>query len=327
MKKFFNTTFHLCSILLTVFLIGIGLSQGAEKQAGPQGGRLETTFKHRGNFSVVLIGTGSPQYDPERSGPSTLIHYNGHYFLVDMGNGTQVRLLNAGIVPGDIETWMFTHHHLDHNEEYIPLSIGSWLRGRRHLNLVGPPNTRALHEFLITFYKEDMEYRARRRGRPVDWDGMITNVDIKEVSGDEIFEIHGVKITTTRVKHTIHTQAYRFDADGKSIVISGDLSYSENLITLAKNTDVLVMDAGQVMRKQQRPPSGTRPQRRSGAQGTRAHSNLEEVATMATKANVKKLVLIHLPQGIIDKEATLEVYRKIYDGNVIFGEDLMEIVP
>jgi ribonuclease BN (tRNA processing enzyme) len=172
-----------------------------------------------------------------------------------------------------------------------------------------------------------MEYRAGRRGRPVNWDGMITNVDIKEVNGDQNFEIHGVKITTTRVKHTIHTQAYRFDADGKSIVISGDLSYSDNLITLAKNADVLVMDAGQVMWKQQRRPLGPRRKKRSGAQGTRAHSNLEEVATMASKANVKKLVLTHLPPGIIDKEATLEAYRKIYDGNVVIGEDLMEIVP
>jgi len=48
---------------------------------------------------------------------------------------------------------------------------------------------------------------------------------------------------------------------------------------------------------------------------------------MASKANVKKLVLTHLPSGTIDKEATLEAYRKIYEGNVIFGEDLMEIVP
>ena len=48
---------------------------------------------------------------------------------------------------------------------------------------------------------------------------------------------------------------------------------------------------------------------------------------MASKANVKKLVLTHLIPGKIDREATLEAYRKIYDGNVIVGEDLMEIVP
>lgn len=152
-----------------------------------------TTFRSKNAFSVILLGTGCPRFSFKRAGPSTMIQYKGQFFLVDMGNQPQARLARLGVNPGDIETMMLTHHHIDHNEEYIPLSISSWLYGRKHLDLIGPPRTRALHEFLTTFYREDMTYR--RAPNPDNWDGMISNVDIRELNGGESFVLHGVKIT------------------------------------------------------------------------------------------------------------------------------------
>jgi len=332
MKRFLRIKLNLSFILIAVLFVTAGVSQGAENP-GVQSpnSHPKTLFKPRGNFSAVLLGTAGPHSTPERASPSTLIQYKGNYFLVDMGNGTQMRLKEAKIKPGDIETLMFTHHHLDHNEEYIPLSISSWLTGRKHLNLIGPKKTKALHEFLITFYKEDMEYRRGVSNPFRNFDGIITNVDIKEVSGDESFIINGVKITTTEVPHTIHTQAYRFDADGKSIVVSGDLTYSENLIRLAKDADVLILDARVIIKNIKKPWESTLKKRPEVHKLNKAHANLEECATMAKKANVKKLVLTHIASrgatGVIDEEATLRKYREIYDGEIIIGKDLMEIFP
>ena len=297
------------------------MSDDSRPHRGPRS--FKTTFQHKSDFSVIFIGTGCPEYTPKRSGPSALVQYAGNYFLIDMGNGTQARLVEAGIAFKDIETVMFTHHHLDHNEEFFPLSVFAWVQGRTHVNLVGPPGTRELHEFLVTFFKRDLEYRAKLTKSSLD--GMFSNVDITELEGDNVLEINGVKITTTEVPHTAYTLAYRFDVDGKSIVISGDLSYSESLIKLAQNADVLVMDSGGVIKKggHVRKP----PRLKLDGQVVRAHSSLREVSTMAARADVRKMALTHFTPGELDVHANLREMEKIYDGEIIFGEDLMEIAP
>jgi len=279
----------------------------------------EVDMESLSGFGTVLIGTGSPVPSEERSSPSTLIYLNDNYFLVDMGEGTQDRLNELELNIGDIETLMFTHHHLDHNEEYSGIAITGWLKGRNHMNLIGPTGTKALHEFTAEFYKEDMEYRASKKNR-WSWNGMTQNVDITEVDGDSAIEVNGVKITTTEVPHTIQTQAYRFDAIGQSIVVSGDTKYSESLIDLAKDADMLIIDSGSIIRV------GSKGKRALISNEDNAHASLTEVAQMAEKANVKKLVLTHIG-GDIDEEAEIAAINEIYGGEVVVGADLMVVEP
>lgn len=287
----------------------------------------KSRFKSKTDFSAILIGTGCPRFSFLRAGPSTLIQYKGNYFLVDIGNQTHARLTRLGVNPGEIETLMITHHHIDHTEEYIPLSIKSWLNGRRHQDLIGPPRTKALHDFMTTFYKEDMEYR-KSFAPLMTWDGMITNVDIREWTGGESAVLHGVKITAASVPHSIFALAYRFDAEGKSIVVSGDLKYSENLVALAKDADVLVVDAGPLLMRKTKPPRGAAPLPAAHpAPSMPAHCTLPELAAMAKKAGVKKLVLTHFPPWDVDEKATLAAFKKLFGDEVIFGRDLLEIAP
>ncbi|MCX5796315.1 MAG: MBL fold metallo-hydrolase [Elusimicrobia bacterium] len=247
----------------------------------------------------------------------------GHLFLVDMGDGTLARLAEAGVDTGKIETFMFTHFHIDHSSEYTALSLDSWARGRKHLNLLGPPGVIALHEFLTAFYKEDMTYRKSIVGS-LTWDGMISNVDIKELNGGESLVLNGVRITTAEVPHSIKTLAYRFDAGGQSIVVSGDLTYSDNLIALAQNADVLVIDAGLLIMQPPPLPIKFTP---GTMNGKPSHCTWKEAATMAEKAKTKKLVLTHFSPGPVDKKATLREMGKIFSHEIIFGEDLVEVSP
>ncbi len=48
---------------------------------------------------------------------------------------------------------------------------------------------------------------------------------------------------------------------------------------------------------------------------------------MAAEANVKKMALTHFGPGEVDQEANLSEMGKIYSGEIIFGEDLMEVSP
>jgi len=119
--------------------------------------------------------------------------------------------------------------------------------------------------------------------------------------------------------------------EGKSIVISGDTAYSENLVDLAKGADILVMDSGaQIVKRnpQLNKPitnSTRRPAKENGKGFNRAHASLQEIATMAQKAQVKCLALTHFSQVEVDEEASARAIREIYQGTIIYCEDLMEI--
>lgn len=255
---------------------------------------------------VLMLGTGGPSISDERSGPSTLFFHNDTFFLVDMGEGTQQQLEKAGISTGDIKTLMFTHHHLDHNEEYIPILINGWLRGRNELELIGTEGTSKLHNFVTEFYEEDMEYRARSKVNWT-WKGIKSNVAITEDGSER--SIDGVNITSSPVNHSIATQAYRFDVKGLSVVITGDLSYTPSLATFAYEADLMVIDSGNMKASA------------SLGDGTESHGNLKDVATMANDARVKTLVLTHLSDGF-DREFVLSFIGKHYDGDVIIANDL-----
>jgi ribonuclease BN (tRNA processing enzyme) len=285
------------------------------------------SFRQKGDFSVITLGTGSPIYNPKRSGPCTLVRYKDSYFLVDMGNGTQARLSEAGITIGNLSTLMFTHHHIDHDEEFLPLFIKVWLARGDNVDIIGPAGTRELYDFTARYYQEDMAYRISRTGK--EFTGNAT-MNVRELAGGDRLELNGISIRTTQVTHTILTIAYRFEAEGKSLVISGDTSYSENLIELAKGADILVIDSGGIIMKEYPQPKQPAPQPRRPAPATkenpvRAHSTLQEVATMAEKARVKRMVLTHFGTGEVDKDATASAIKSIYQGEIIFAEDLMEI--
>lgn len=297
----------------------------APEQTNIQDSQDRTTSESGGAFSVMLIGSGAPVYNPDRSGPSALVRKGKLNFLVDMGNGTQARLNEAGIRARQLNALFFTHHHLDHNEEFTPIFIGVLLGGRPFL-IAGPNNTKAYVQTITSLYDADIAYRLKRRNRT--FDDVKDNWKIKELKGGEQFSHEGIKISTIKVNHTIYTIAYRFEMDGKSIVISGDVAYSPSLPELAKDADVLVIDSGGVIKKgngnrRRRPPGGGK----AGQKRIRAHSNLDEIARMAKDANVKKLVLTHFTPGEIDEVATKKAIAKQFKGEIIFGHDLMVVSP
>ena len=300
---------------------------GRSTPARTPGGLRGESFQPATPFSVIIVGSGSPQYDPDRSSPSALIRYQGRFFLVDMGNGTQARLNELGLIPRQIEGLLLTHHHLDHNEEFGPLLMHSRMMGAKP-EIVGPPTTQKLVDFTLDFYAEDIAYRLGRLGRTMrDFD----HPTARELQGGERFPLGGMQLSTTRVDHTIQTVAYRFDADGQSIVISGDLSYTESLIELAHAADVLVIDSGAAIVRQGQALSAGQPGgpgAPSGAGrggGVNPHGSFEDVVAMARKSGAKRLVLTHIAPGEVDEAATIAAIKKTYSGEVIVACDLLEI--
>ena len=117
------------NVLSTVSLLLLPLVFGASTGAQISDG-----------FVVTIIGSGNPLLSSKRSGPSVLVEYKDKQFLVDCGTSATASLLKFNIKPEKIENMLFTHHHVDHNADYVSFAIGGWgmPEGRRKLNLVGP---------------------------------------------------------------------------------------------------------------------------------------------------------------------------------------------
>jgi len=116
------------------------------------------------NLKATIIGSGSPMYNPNRAGPSVLITQGTTSILVDMGNGTQANLNKLKFNVRNLSALFFTHHHLDHNEEFVPLFIRSIL-GRKNFTIAGPPNTKNMVSNNFELYKEDISYRLSKSRR------------------------------------------------------------------------------------------------------------------------------------------------------------------
>ena len=259
-------------------------------------------------LTATIIGSGSPIYNENRASASVLISNGETNILVDMGNGTQANLHKLGFKVGDFSSLIFTHHHLDHNEEFVPIFIGC-LMGRNDFTIIGPENTRKLAEENLDLYKEDIAYRLGKSNRTIDERKKAFSV--KDIKGGDSFKVGDISITTVEVPHTIYTIAYRFDYKGQSIVVSGDLTYSDELPKLAKNADFMIIDSGgMVMQNQSNHKKGSRKGNKGKKNHVRAHLDLNDSGKIAALANVTNLVYTHFIPGDIDKESSLKIIRK-----------------
>jgi ribonuclease BN (tRNA processing enzyme) len=107
---------------------------------------------------IVMLGTGTPRPDPERSGPATTIVVNGTPYLIDFGPGIIRRAAAAyqkGVValgPGaaNLKTIFLTHLHADHTAGYPDLILTPWIMGRTNgLDIYGPKGLREMTKHVL----------------------------------------------------------------------------------------------------------------------------------------------------------------------------------
>ena len=169
----------------------------------------------------------------------------------------------------------------------------------------------------MDFYGDDINYRID--AGYTSSDGMKTNVNIQELQGGEQFELDGVQISSLDVPHSIKTLAYKFEAGGQKVVLSGDTKYTEDLIEFSKDADLMVMDGMLAPVKEEDRIIQTFMFLKDNFAS--AHITLEEIGQTAAKANVKTLVLNHLTTGEIDEELTKKVLEEQgFTGKVIISE-------
>ncbi len=210
---------------------------------------------------IVLLGTGNPGPDPDRSGPATAIVVNGTAYLIDFGPGVVRRasaaFLEKGIKPLEptkLRVVFATHLHSDHTVGYPDLIFTPWTVGRRvPLEVYGPRGIKAMTEHILEAYRVDIETRTNadgnQRGFPEGH-----KVNAHEITAGVVYKDSNVTVTAFPTKHAMESYGYRFDTPDRSIVISGDTNPTQETIDACRGCDVLFM-------KRTRRP-GWRPGRR-----------------------------------------------------------------
>jgi ribonuclease BN (tRNA processing enzyme) len=281
-----------------------------------------------GDARVVLLGTrGGPRVNKGPSNPANLVIAGGRSYVVDCGYGVTRQLVNAGVEAHEVRTILITHNHSDHMLELGPLIYSAWVGGfREPIDVWGPPPlARALPAFM-DYMAFDIDTRIEDEGRP-DLRKFV-RLHKFEAQGP-VFEAPGLKVSATRVRHPpiVNAYAYRFDTPGRSIVLSGDTTYSPELIAFAKGADVLVHEvlhlAG-LERLLARVPNAKTLREHLLA----SHTTTEQLGEVAAQAQVKKLVMSHFVPGddpTITDAMWLEGVRKNFAGEIVLGRDLMTV--
>ncbi len=267
-------------------------------------------------MQVVLLGTGFPRPDPKRAGPATAVVVGEKVFVVDAGRGVVLRMAEAELPLKSLRAVFLTHLHSDHTAGLPDLFNTSWQFGRHApLQLYGPKGTKKLAEGMLKFFEEDTRIRRDvMEKHPAA--GATINTHI--IAEGVVYQDEDVKVTAFAVDHRPVEPAfgYRFDAGGRSVVISGDTRPSDNLVRFARGADVLVHEAilPEYLDSVDQPDVAQRLKS--------YHTTPEEAGQIAQRAGVKLLVLTHLVPGK-DEDKFRERAARHFKGEIVVGRDLM----
>jgi ribonuclease BN (tRNA processing enzyme) len=220
--------------------------------ANPQQLESQPSKQHATRTKVVLLGTGTPVPDPDRSGPATVSAVDDRAYLIDFGPGVVRRAEAAAlrgvpaVAPGNLNVAFVTHLHSDHTAGYSDLILTGWTSGRTvPLEVYGPSGLQSMTEHILQAYRVDIETRTNPH-RPMRDVGRFPDawkVNAHEIKPGLIYKDDKITVTAFATKHAMESFGYRFDTPDRSIVISGDTNPVEETVEACNGCDVLVHEA------------------------------------------------------------------------------------
>jgi ribonuclease Z len=275
-------------------------------------------------FRITLLGSGVPDPQPDRFSASTLIEAGDQKLLVDVGRGATIRLYQLRVPLSKIDVVFFTHYHSDHTIGMADLLLTGWLppayaHRTQPMHVIGPIGAKALMEGLTSAYVGDIKGREEDQHLPPA--GVAASIDEFTQDG-VVYEHGGVKVTAFTVEHGIKPAVgYRVDYDGRSVVLSGDTSFSENVIKYGAGADLVIHEVAVFNPELLKLPSFQHIQS--------IHVTPNQAGTVFARIHPKLAVYSHIAQlgtpaaPAPDLADIVNETRQTYQGPLVVGEDLM----
>ena len=276
---------------------------------------------------MVILGTaGGPTPKPNRFPAAYALVVDDDVYLVDAGNGVAQQLARAGIGINRVRHIFISHHHSDHDADVGTVALLAWATNPQlPVTVWGPAPIRAQMAAYREYARFDIDTRTADEGRP-DFDAMTRVVEFNEEG--LLLDDGKVKVRCVRNLHPPIRESYalRFDTPDRSVVFSGDTTYSPSVVALAKGADVLVHEVMYL------PALDALIASEPNAKTLRehllaSHSTPEQVGRVATEAGVGTLVLSHfVPRGpMVADQTWLAEVRPHFSGRIVIAHDLMTL--
>ncbi|HJN75273.1 MAG TPA: ribonuclease Z [Myxococcota bacterium] len=249
---------------------------------------------------LTILGSGTTLPDPERGAAGFLLQAGGAALLVDGGTGTIARLARAGVDARELDGGIYTHRHVDHTGDLVPLvftmKVGIDRPRQRNYPIWAGEGFAAFLQDLQGVY-----------GGWLDGEGWTTPVTELPLDGAGSAELPGgLRLETLPANHSAGALHLRFSAGDKRVVLSGDTATSDNLVELARGADLLICEC-----------AVPEPDDYGG------HLCPADIRDLLERARPKRTLLTHLYPHVDPKAALAEIERsglaveRAYDGQCV----------
>lgn len=280
-----------------------------------------------------LIGTGTPSPAPDRWGTCFVLEIAGQWLMIDCGPSSTHKLYRAGIPATQIAHLFFTHLHSDHIADYpcflmtrFDQSIGT----ETDLSVHGPEPIRDIHDRLWGpehgVFRYDVTARINHpmsihayHSRGGTGDRPEPVVHVTEYSEGEVASGDGWTCIALEVKHAqpwLNCYGFRFESDEGVVAFSGDTAPCDAVVKLARDADLVVIEAVHREERIQTFPS------RISETGTTS------AGRMAKDAGAKRLVINHQSYSLESPDeaaAGISDVQEAFGGPVYWGKDGMMV--
>ncbi len=251
-------------------------------------------------MNIILLGTGVaiPQLEKAQSG--ILVKTPDELMLFDCGAGILGRIVQSGYDFLKIRTLFFTHHHLDHNADFLALLKAQMLvhedRGSAMpiVSVYGPVGTEAHVTRLLDLY-DYLPFEAK----------------VTELTDEGIVRVGSAVATARASKHSVPSLAYRLQTPTSVLVYSGDTEPTDAVHDLCHgNVDVLIHECSF--------PDSYAP--------ITNHTTPARLRDLVADLTLDRLVLTHLyPHTVGFENEMIETIKQKFSGRVDIAYDLMKV--
>jgi ribonuclease BN (tRNA processing enzyme) len=246
---------------------------------------------------LIIIGSGTGTPSLRRGSPGLVVLSDSTKLLMDSGPGALRKMLEVGITYQDPDLLLYTHIHPDHVSDLVPILFAckyADLPRKKDLLCAGGPGFKSYFEKLNGVYGHWIAPQSYQ-------------LTVKEIA-QEGLAYRDLKILSKPMAHISESAGYRIEfKDGKSMAVSGDTDYCQNIIDLGFEVDLLVLECSF--------PDGKKVE---------GHLTPSLAGRIALESRCKKLLLTHL-YPVCDQFDIVGQCKKIYQGEIILGEDLLRI--
>lgn len=237
---------------------------------------------------LTVLGSATPYPSVDNPCSGYLVSSGDTHLWMDAGTGTLAQLQRYTRLDQLAAIWI-SHLHADHCADLLTAYYGA-LYADIHLAapipLYGPPGiTDRLAHFLTNTSTRS----------PIE-----SAFQVHELHDGHQTHIGPLTLTTRAVAHGITAFAVRIQAEGKSLVYSGDTAPCANLAGLAADCDVLLCEAD----------SPADP-----ADGEKVHHTPEDAGATAHSARTRQLIVTHVSRFLTPQEAVTRAATR-YNGPI-----------